>query len=687
MSPAPLIELTGLSRSWMMGDTEVHALAHIDLAIHEGEFVAIVGPSGSGKTTLMYLLGLLDRPSGGSYRLDGREVASLGDRQRSRLRNRSIGYVFQQYHLLPGLSVVDNIGLGLAYAGETRHARRAAGERFAAQLGLAHRTAHTPRELSGGQMQRVAIARGLACRPRLILADEPTGNLDSKTGAEIMALLRELHGQGHTIVLVTHDPTVARQASRMVRIVDGAIVSDERVESPPAVDAGLGGAAPAAAPAPGGEAALAASAAEAPRPQPSAAAATRVLIADLLRMALHEGILAHKLRSALTMLGIVFGIASVIAMTAITEGGKRSQLEQLRQIGMNSIQVRTLDLAGPRLMRARRANPRGLTADDLGDIVQYLPGVTASTAWKSVRAELRAGEHAVEDASTLGVLGDFQEVANFHVGEGRFLTPRDGELRARACVLGAAIADALGLGGQPCGKIILVGDEPFTVVGVMGRKRFSESEIADISVPDRNREVYIPYATLRSYFRHEERESELDAISLRMDTDARLLERSQMVKRILDGLHDSADDVAVAVPLESLKQAQRTKEVFDIIIVVIAAISLIVGGIGIMNIMLASVTERTREIGIRRAVGASRTDILGQFLCESALISSLGGALGLALGIVAGLAIQAVFGFPVAFVWWIMAVAVASSMAIGIGFGIYPAHLAARMDPVEALRS
>jgi len=405
-------------------------------------------------------------------------------------------------------------------------------------------------------------------------------------------------------------------------------------------------------------------------------------------MALREGLLAHKLRSVLTMLGIVFGIAAVIAMTAITEGGKQQQLEQIRRIGLNNIQVRALDLDGARLTRARRANPDGLSLDDLAAIREHVQGVVAISAWKNLKAELRLGDRLVDDALVLGVTGDLRAVADLQLGQGRFPDHHDEETFARVCTIGAHVARDLGVpGGAALGAVVVLGDEPVTVIGVMAELPGGSNGVADLSLPDRNREVYLPYASLRAFYRKAAQDSRLDAISMRMEREEYLLPASDLIRRIVTDRHRGAEDMVVAVPLEQLRQAQRTKEIFNVIIVVIAAISLVVGGIGIMNIMLATVTERTREIGIRRAVGASQRDILRQFLAEALLLSACGGLIGLLLGLAGGWLVELVFGFPVAFSPLIMTIAVLVSGGIGVVFGLYPAWLAARMNPVEALRS
>lgn len=662
------VELCGVTRSFPMAGGDYHALRGVDLQVRDGEFIAIIGPSGSGKSTLMYLLGCLDRPTSGTYHLGEREVSQLSDRALSRVRNEEIGFVFQQYNLLSDLDVVQNISVGMVYRGISIGRRRAIAAQFAERLGLGQHLRHRATELSGGQMQRVAISRALAGRPQLILADEPTGNLDTQTGAEILEMLHQLHAAGHTIVLVTHDASVAAQAERIISIVDGRIVEDApNPEFNPPDKAG-----------------------------PDWASGDRqeggrwrggVAVFDILRMAFKEGLLAKKVRTALTMLGIVFGIAAVIAMNAITEGGKRKQLDQIRQIGLNNIQVHDAALQGVRLLRARRNSPYGIHDSDIAAVREHIDGIAALAAWKGIRAEIRAGPNFVDNGAVLGVHGDFEAVANFYVARGRFISQRDNDKYFRVCVLGAAVAEGLFPDRDAIGQWALIGDETFQVVGIMGRKAFGQSEVRDVQISDRNLDVYIPYRSLRKYFKKDSHASHYDIISMRMATDAGLVETSAYIHRIVGALHNGADDYDVSVPLERIRQAQQTKEVFNVIIIIIAAMSLLVGGIGIMNIMLATVTERTREIGIRRAVGASRNDILQQFLAESLLISVAGGALGLFVGMSAGRAIETIFAFPVVFSETIMFIAIAVSMVIGVGFGIYPAWMAARMDPVEALRT
>jgi putative ABC transport system permease protein len=390
----------------------------------------------------------------------------------------------------------------------------------------------------------------------------------------------------------------------------------------------------------------------------------------------------------------------VIAMTAITEGGKEEQLKQIRAIGMNAIHLTARELEGARLARARRLNPDGLALRDLAVLREHLGGITAASAFKLVRAEVKADGAAADPAASqpaadedddlrvLGVVGEWEEVTGGAVAHGRFLREDDSAASRRVCVLGDAVATRLvGGGSASLGRIVLIGGEPFTVVGVMARRATAGGGVGDSGTADRNRDLYIPLGTVRTHFPRGEQASELDGISLRMADDTRLISQAEDARRIVAALHLGADDLSVAVPLELMRQAQRTKEVFNVIITVIAAIALIVGGIGIMNIMLAAVTERTREIGVRRAVGASRSDILRQFLTEALLIAVAGGVLGLVVGIGGGLLIEAVFGFPVAFSGAIMVISTGTAMTVGVAFGIYPAWKAARMDPVEALRT
>ncbi|MEM7391199.1 MAG: ABC transporter permease, partial [Verrucomicrobiota bacterium] len=375
------------------------------------------------------------------------------------------------------------------------------------------------------------------------------------------------------------------------------------------------------------------------------------------------------------------------AMTAITEGGKRQQLEQIRQIGLNNIQIVDPQLDGQRLREARQRNPFGISERDIDAIRRELNGIDGLTAWKRIKADVSRERTRLDSAQVLGVTGDFQEVVNFKVGQGRFLAPRDTETYRRVCVLGSEVAEELGIADDPLGEDLVIGDQPFVVVGVMQERPFTASTVKDVNIVNRNRDVYMPHAVATRYYRRVQRSGIYDAVSLRMASSEQLVPDSVHIERVLRSLHNDAADFVVSVPLENLRQSQKTKEVFNIIITVIAGMSLLVGGIGIMNIMLASVSERTREIGIRRAVGATRREVLKQFLAEACVISIIGGILGVLTGVLGGELVAFLFQFPVAFSLIIMAISVGVATAVGIGFGLYPAWIAARMDPVEALRS
>lgn len=687
-----LIDLRNLRREFRQGTEVVHALKPTTLQIHEGEFVAIVGPSGSGKSTLMYVLGCLDSPTAGDFFLAGQEVGRLADADLSRVRGAEIGYVFQQFFLLSELTVVENIALGLTYAGVDRATRQARATELAEQLGLGHRLNHRPVELSGGQMQRVAIARALAARPHMLLADEPTGALDSKTGEEIMQVFRDLHQRGRTIVLITHDRKVAEQADRIITLVDGEIQSDdvlrERPSQPAATTFGL----PIAGGPPEGPSddvqADSVRLDQAGKPRNQAGMAWR----DLLRTALREGVLAHKLRSLLTMMGIVFGIAAVITMTAITEGGKQQQLEILSQIGLTTIHVQADDLQGSALLAARRINPLGLSRDDAAVLEQHVPGVVAVSSAKEILAEVRVDRRTVTGITVWGVAGSWGQVTNLRLADGRFFDGFDQETRARIAIVGITLAEEIAATrGLPSVEAVvdqplLVGDAVLTVVGILPRQPGGDSGVRDLSVPDRNRHCYVPLDTALAMYPLPDRGSELDRVVLLMDDPGSLVERSYLVQELLTGLHDGAEDTTVSVPLQTLEQARSTEDMFNGIIVLIAGISLLVGGIGIMNIMLASVTERTREIGIRRAIGATRTDVLRQFLTEACVLSLGGGLLGIGVGALGAQVLALIFTIPVSIHPGVVAVASGVSVVIGICFGLYPAWQAAQRDPVEALR-
>ena len=655
-----LIELQGISKEYYLGPQVIPVLHAIDLNVASGEFISIMGPSGSGKSTLMNILGCLDRPTSGTYLLRGHRVDSLEDAELSQVRNSDIGFVFQKFNLLEESNVIQNIVLPLVYRGTGNNLRREQALALARSMGIEARRHHKPTELSGGQAQRVAIARALIGKPSIILADEPTGNLDSQTGNEIIEIFRQLHRHGHTIIMVTHDAKLAEQAERIVQLRDGRIESQEyrsaSAKTPvgtqtPEDDRGQG----------------------------------RFRWRDLLRISLREGLLSHPMRTALTMLGVLFGVSAVIAMVAINEGARLEAIEQIQQLGLYNIRIRKLKMSQEELKEARRNLSKGLDQNDLA-AVRSVPTVRYAVPLKQIDAEITFGHHKPR-GRIVATLPVYQRVANFYPQRGRFLNQEDLRFYRRVCVLGKSIRQELFANAEAIGAKIHLGAEVFTVIGVMEGKNEPRGVAKAVSTHNLNHDIYLPLTTAEKRFHHKPFANRYDEISVMVRAGNEVHSTSKLLARLLSDRHHQVNDFELVVPEELLRQSRKTQEIFDVVMVCIAGISLIVGGIGIMNIMLANVTERIPEIGIRRAVGANRHDILKQFLVEALAISIVGGLLGIAFGWGITLGISNYTG-------WKTMVSLASiflgfgvSAIVGIAFGIYPAWRAALLNPIHALNS
>ena len=654
-----LLSLRGISRHYTMGSSVVRALDTVDLDIRRGEFITLMGSSGSGKSTLMHLLGCLDVPSAGEYILGRDDVAGLNDRELSAIRNRRIGFVFQQFNLLHDLTVVENIALARVYSGVDRRKRLEASRKYAELLGLGDRLTHRPAELSGGQAQRVAIARALVNEPDIILADEPTGNLDSRTGREIMDVLYDLHDRGYTILMVTHDPQFATIGTRRIVLRDGRVVEDV------SGDRSL----------PSGSRAV----------PPEAGFGGRMGLFDLLRIGVREGLLAHKMRTALTMLGIVIAVAGVISMSSFSLSSKKKQADQIRALGANLIRVADARLEGEKLSDARIGGSPGLSLKDMELVCQRIPNIVASAAVREAKLNAVAQSSEALTPRIIGVSGDYLGVNNLVVRDGRFLDAYDQDACARVAVVGHAVARQLG-GDSVVGRELLLGGTPFRVVGVLGDRNVDLEGLEVTGAADANYDLIIPLRTLLKRTRFLDMRSEIDEIHLQLTEEEALYEAGTSIRRLLLATHSGQEDFQLVVPLDLLKQKQQSQRLLDILTVCVSSIALVVGGIGIMNIMLASVTERTREIGIRRAVGATRRDIMWQFLSESVLIAVTGGLLGIVLALAVVAAVCAGFDLPVVVSAFIVLLSVVASTTTGLLFGIYPAAQAAAANPVEALR-
>ncbi len=646
-SPAPLISLRDIRKTFYRGTLAVDVLHDISLDIQAGEFVAIMGASGSGKSTLMNLIGLLDRPTAGSYRFDGSEVAALDADGRALLRREAFGFIFQQYNLLPAVSATANVEMPAIYAGLPHGERVQRAEALLSQLGLQDRLDHRPTQLSGGQQQRVSIARALMNGGAVILADEPTGALDSKSGEEVMRLLRDLNAQGHTVLLITHDHAVAAQANRVIELKDGHIVSDRPVEHAGAVPA------------------------SAPPKRPQRGRNTGFAAFDVLeagRMAL-QALHSNLLRTLLTLLGIIIGVASVVAMLAIGDGAKQSVLDRITAMGTNLLLVRP----GAPNIRQSGGVTATLTADDAEAISAEVANILAAVPEYTGNVTVRTGarDYVTQVNATTA---PFPVAREWPVAEGIFFSDSDVKSYLPVAVIGQTVVNNLFEGTDPIGRYVLLNNIPFQVIGTMTPKG------ATPWGADQDDIIYVPLSTgmLRLFGQRYVR-----TITVQVQDVSRINDTQEEIRQLLMARH-RAEDFQIRNMASIIETAMETQNTLTILLGSIAAISLLVGGIGVMNIMLVSVTERTREIGVRMATGARRLNIMLQFNSEALAICTLGGLIGVALGLSVTW-LFAYFGRPVIFSAEPVLLAFFCAFATGLLFGYLPARKAADLDPVVAL--
>ncbi len=644
---AALIELDGIERHFPGGDAPVKVLKNIRLRIAAGEMVAIIGQSGSGKSTLMNILGCLDRASAGTYRLGGQNVAELDPDQLATLRRERLGFVFQRYHLLPHLSASGNVEVPAIYAGVDRAARHARAVQLLSRLGMADKVGNKPSQLSGGQQQRVSIARALMNGGQIILADEPTGALDRQSGREVLAILRELNAQGHTVILVTHDAQVAAQASRIVEIVDGEIVSDRA--NP---DFTPHGAEAETAPA---------------RPLHPGLASRLGLFNEAFKMA-WKAMVSNRLRTLLTMLGIVIGITSVVSIVALGTGAQEYMVRNLTALGAPTVDV----LRGQRFGDDKAAGIRTFLPGDLAALHQesYVDSATPQTN-RTYRLRYR---NVDVNASAQAVSAEFFRVKGYNAVEGGLFTDDDVRRQAQVIVIDPNGAKQLFGDRSGVGEVILVGNLPMRVIGVA--RQFNDTGDSE------NINLWMPYSTAASRLLGQQHFDRM-TIRLQPDTPSELAEAQ--ITELLTRRHGSTDFFLRSSD-QLMQTINETTKNMTMILSLVAFISLVVGGIGVMNIMLVSVTERTREIGIRMAVGARQSDVLQQFMTEAVLVCLAGGVVGIGLSYLIGFIVGLVSTeWSMVFSVGSFVVAFACSTLIGVVFGFMPARSAARLEPIEAL--
>ena len=635
---------------------EIRALDGVDITIQQGEYVAIIGPSGSGKSTLMQILGLLDRSTSGNHSFLGHELSSLSDDQITLLRSQNIGFVFQFYNLLARTSAIENVELPLVYS-QTERRRQMAKDQLE-KLNLEDRLFHQPHQLSGGQQQRVAIARALVNNPPLILADEPTGNVNTTQANEIMEDFDQLNKQGKTIIVVTHDPEVASHARRVIHLRDGKVTSDEVKE-------------------------------ENGTPSQEITEKPDLTELPLLNLGLllenlkisFRALRVNILRSILTMLGVIIGVGAVITMVAIGEGAKKTIQEQLKSLGSNVIMIRP----GKRKLRHVRSGNQfaKLTKED-ADALKDLKkrGVPITGLSEEVYGSIQI-VHSNKNWSTrlMGVSPNYAEIRVSPPQAGRFFTEEENITKQRVCLLGKTVYENLFPEGQnPIGQIVKINRVNFKVIGLLPTKGASYWR-------DRDDVVAVPLLTAMGRVLGRKN---LGSINVQVEYPEAIDSVIESLKKVLRKRHklgpEAEDDFYVMNMTEIREALNKTTRTMALLLGAIAAISLVVGGIGIMNIMLVTVKERTREIGLRKALGARNADVLFQFLMEAVVICLCGGCLGIMVAGSVSWGVGQAFDWPIGLSLNAIFMAFFSSFTVGIVFGLWPARQASLLSPIESLR-
>ena len=642
-----IIEIENINKYFGEGENRVHVLKNISFEIKKGEFIAIIGQSGSGKSTLMNILGCLDRVTDGSYKIDGREISRFSKDELSELRQQKFGFIFQRYNLISTLTALENVALPAIYAGLSEKERNSRAEELLVKLGLGDKIKNKPNQLSGGQQQRVSIARALMNGGEIILADEPTGALDSKSGERVMKILTDLHKEGHTIILVTHDKNIANYANRIIEIKDGEIYNDsvKKIETEVIKDS-----------------------VKKINQVKKNLFYSKAQFLESLKMATNA-IITHKMRSLLTMLGIIIGIASIICVVALGNGSQQKILSDINSLGTN-----TLDIFNGRGRGDRNANKkRNLTIKDADFLRKqfYTESVTPNVNGSGT---LTYGNKSYT-ASLRGVGEEYFNVKGLELDTGKLFNRDDVINGSQVVVIDENSRSQLFKDKNPIGEILIFNKRPLKIIGSVITKNNMSMNSSDLV-------LYTPYTTAMNRIIGD---NHINSITMKIKDNVDMQIAEKDVTNILTIRHKAKDFFIMNV--DTLKKTvESTTNTMKLLISCIACISLVVGGIGVMNIMLVSVTERTREIGIRMAIGAKQRNILQQFLIEAILICLIGGVLGVGISVAFGIIFNMVIkNFTMIFSIFSIVAAVLCSTMIGVIFGYMPAKNASELDPINAL--